>query len=165
MNRASSTSLVYDSLKESNGIFNGGRIVKDEENFSYYIDLEVITMDENNKPTSVYIEKAITLQENDIDYKDIIVYSLFAEDCLTKEAFKIIFDCFKLVPKVISGNYLRFLNIFQYNKYLNGSRGYDNIPNKYMTLEMALNIIGNNGKTSIPNDLKEFINSMTKGEK
>ena len=167
MNRASKTSnYMIDLINYNMNNINksGICIKKNDMKFCYEFDILVKNAIRNETDNENYvinlnekgtvINNLITLtDDNDVDYKDIIVNTWNAEDCLTKETIKAIFECLNLVPKIITGHYLRFVNVFQYNKYLNGSKGYDKIPDKYMTLEMAKAIIKNKGTFIIPDDL------------
>lgn len=157
MNRSEKTIEYMQNYCDVDGFFKGGRIKIDYDHAIVTIDLTIknINLGKEDTHKYAYVEDAITIQDNDIDYKDIVVHGWNAEECLSKEAIHIISSCLSLLPKVITGKLLRFVNMYQYNAWLSGKKGYDRVPNKYMSLEIASKIKENGGATIIPDDLAE----------
>ena len=159
MNRSEKLIEYKETSCDIDGFFKGGRIKIDYDNAIVTIDLTIknINLGSEDNHKYAYIKDAITIQDNDVDYKDIEVLGWNAEECLSSEAVHIISSCLSLLPKVITGKLLRFVNIYQYNIWLSGKKGYDRVANKYMTLEMARKIYENGGATPIPQDLLDII--------
>jgi len=176
MNRTQNINKIYEEIRNNdcyNNINsnyavidnNGSKIVKDELNGLFYIDLFIknivrnltdkIEYSENEGKNGILIEKCITIDDNNIDYKDIILDSWNIYECIRSNISTILINSLKVKPIVITDKLLRLANVYQYENYISGRKGYDNIPMKYMTVDMAKIIILNNGNQKLPRDIKK----------
>ena len=116
-------------------------------------------------PKGTLVENLITIVDDSIDYKDIIMdtVNLKASDIFNPYVVDFLEVNLYIKPIVISGSILRFANIYQYNKYISYKKNIFTVPDKYKDMNMIKSLINyckiNNIEYSsmIPEDFKIFL--------